>query len=57
MIKKSKKATIDDGCNPELVAGAKFDGIMKIPVIEKPSRIIIPSGITPFSKIKYQRKN
>ena len=54
MIKKSKKATIDDGCNPELVAGAKFDGIMKIPVIEKPSRIIIPSGITPFSKIKYQ---
>lgn len=44
------KATLDDGCNPELVAGARFDGRLEIPIIEKPSRIIIPSAIVPFSK-------
>lgn len=43
------KAIIDDGCNPELVAGAVFDLPLGIPVIKAPSKIVIPPGITPFS--------
>ena len=45
-----RKAIIDDGMNPELVSGASFDGILEIPIIRKPEQIIIPSGITPFSR-------
>lgn len=45
-----RKATLDDGCNPELVVGAKFDGILQIPIIEKPDRFIIPKQIIPFSE-------
>ena len=48
-MRKSTKATIDDGCNPELVAGADFDLPLGIPIIHKPKEILIPSGITPFS--------
>ena len=44
------KAILDDGCNPSLVAGAEFDGILEIPKIKAPSKIIIPPGITPFSE-------
>lgn len=47
---KKRKAIMDDGCNPELVAGARFDGILEIPVIEKPKCIIIPKDIIPFSE-------
>ncbi len=43
------KAIIDDGCNPRLVAGAKFDLPLGIPIIKAPARITIPPGITPFS--------
>ncbi len=43
------KAIIDDGCNPELVAGAEFDLPLGIPIIKAPHKIIIPAGITPFS--------
>ncbi len=46
---KKYKAIIDDGCNPELVAGAEFDLPLGIPIIKAPAKIIIPSGITPFS--------
>lgn len=46
----NRKANLDDGCNPELVAGAQFDGVLEIPIIQAPKEIIIPSGITPFSK-------
>ena len=46
---KKYKAIIDDGCNPELVAGAEFDLPLGIPIIKAPSKIIIPPGITPFS--------
>lgn len=53
--KKSKKvegaACITDGCNPELVDGARFDGTLGIPVIEKPDKIKVPSGMVPFSKM------
>lgn len=48
MVKR--KANLDDGCSPELVAGAVFDGELEIPVIHAPAEIVIPSGITPFSK-------
>lgn len=48
---KYRKAIIDDGMNPELVAGADFDGYFGIPVIKRPERIIIPSRIVPFSQI------
>ena len=47
---KKRKAIIDDGCNPELVAGARFDGIFEIPIIEKPKKIISPESIVPFSE-------
>lgn len=46
---KKIKAIIDDGCNPELVAGADFDLPLGIPIIKAPSKIIIPPGVTPFS--------
>lgn len=47
---KKYKAIIDDGCNPELVVGARFDGIFEIPVIERPAHITIPDSIVPFSE-------
>lgn len=46
---KKRKANLDDGCNPELVLGAIFDGILEIPTIYSPKKISIPEGITPFS--------
>ena len=44
------KNKIDDGFNAELVSGAFFDGIFEIPHIKKPSDIIIPSAVIPFSQ-------
>ena len=46
-----RKAIIDDGMNLELVNGSDFDGYFGIPIIKKPSEIIIPQKIVPFSKI------
>ena len=53
--KKTRKrdealANIDDGCNSWLVEGARFDGMLEIPVIKRPDRIAIPSNLVPFSK-------
>ena len=46
-----KKLTfIDDGCRPDLVEGARFDGVFEMPMIEKPSHFLIPKQIVPFSK-------
>lgn len=45
-------ALLTDGCNPELVEGAKFDGIFEIPIINKPKKLIIPDRLVPFSKIE-----
>ena len=45
-------ASLTDGCNPELVRGADFDGIFEIPVIKKPKKIIIPQKLVPFSKME-----
>lgn len=47
---KKRKAIIDDGCNPELVTGARFDGVFEIPIIEKPKTIVIPDRVVPFSE-------
>ena len=43
-------AVLTDGCNPEFVKGAKFDGIFEMPIIKKPSKIVIPDNLIPFSK-------
>lgn len=43
-------AVLSDGCNPELVRDADFDGIFEIPIIKKPKKYIIPNGLVPFSK-------
>ena len=56
VVKRTKKkvegaANITDGCNPELVDGARFDGVLEIPVIEKPKKLMVPSGMVPFSKM------
>ena len=45
-----RKANLDDGCNPELVRCAKFDGLLDIPVISAPDTISVPTGFTPFTK-------
>lgn len=34
-------ALLSDGCNPELVKGAEFDGIFEIPIIKKPMEITL----------------
>lgn len=44
-------AMLTDGCNPELVKGAEFDGIFEIPVIKRPKKIVIPQNLVPFSKM------
>ncbi len=49
MVKK-RKANLDDGCNPELIQDAQFDGILEIPIIRPPAQIEIPTGFTPFTK-------
>ncbi len=45
-----RKTIIDDGCNSELVLGARFDGSLEIPIIEKPNYLIIPKAVVPFSQ-------
>ena len=53
MAEKSNAKTpalITDGCSPELVEGARFDGIFEIPVIERPEVIEVPAHLVPFSK-------
>lgn len=47
---KRRKAIIDDGMNPEFVKDARFDGYMGIPLIKRPTKVIIPSDIVPFTK-------
>ena len=44
-------AALSDGCNPELVIGADFDGIFEIPVIKKPRKYVIPKNLVPFSRM------
>lgn len=44
------KIIIDDGFNPEFVETTFFDGILEMPCIDKPERIVIPEAVIPFSK-------
>ena len=46
---KRKRAVLDDGCRPELVRGARFDGFLEIPMIERPNVLAVPDAIVPFS--------
>ena len=43
------RCIIDDGFNAEFTETAFFDGILEIPVIEAPKKIIIPDAVIPFS--------
>ncbi len=45
-------ASLSDGCNPELVKGANFEGFLEIPIIKKPETLIVPDGLVPFSKME-----
>ena len=45
-------ASLSDGCNPELVKGASFEGFLEIPIIKKPETLIAPDGLVPFSKME-----
>lgn len=45
-------AALTDGCNPEFVEGAEFDGIFEMPIIKKPEHVIIPDNLVPFSKLE-----
>lgn len=47
-----RKFLIDDGFRPELVESARFDGFSEIPIVEKPTDIVIPEGLVPFSNRK-----
>ena len=44
-------AALTDGCNPEFVIGAEFDGIFEMPIIKKPRKYVIPKNLVPFSKM------
>ena len=46
----SRKVTIDDGFNPELVEGATRDGIFGMPLIGPPHDATPPQGFTIFSQ-------
>ena len=44
------RATIADGCDSNLIPGLQYDGLLGIPLIKRPEKIIIPKKIVPFSK-------
>ena len=49
-------AVLSDGCNPEFVKGAEFDGIFEIPIIKKPKSLIIPDNLVPIQQDAEGRK-
>jgi len=56
---KSKDNLVDEGFRVSLVETAFFDGDLEIPCIEAPEKIIIPTGMVPFSirERSYERKD
>lgn len=44
-------ASLTDGCNPEFVIGAEFDGLFEMPIIKKPKKYLVPKSLVPFSKM------
>ncbi len=57
MKSKSRKILADDGFNPELVLGARFEGVLKFPCIEAHRDIVVPDSLVPFSQIKKYNNN
>ena len=49
-IMSKRKANLDDGCNPELLRGAELTDGLEFPIIKPPANLIVPSGLTPFTK-------
>lgn len=43
------KIIIDDGFNPEFVEAAFFDGILEMPAIARPEKLIVPECMVPFT--------
>ena len=56
---KNSKILMDDGFRPELLEGVRFDGLLEIPLIQKPEQFFIPDKMVPFSKInrEFSKKN
>jgi hypothetical protein len=52
MAVSKKKIHADDGFNPELVQGARFEGALQLPCIERPEKIVVPDYIIPLSRAK-----
>jgi hypothetical protein len=48
--KSKRRLIINDGFNPELAEGAKFEGIFQFPIIKPTKEIILPKYLVPFSE-------
>ena len=48
-MRKKIENLVDDGFRVSLIETAFFDGKLEIPHIDGPDKIIIPSGMVPFS--------
>jgi len=44
------KNLIDDGFSPDLVELAEFRGNLEIPTIHKPDKLVVPTGMIPYSQ-------
>lgn len=49
------KNLIDDGFHAELVEKAYFDGLLEIPVLQRPRKLVIPSALIPYTKLRYSK--
>lgn len=47
---KRKRIIINDGFNPELAEGTKFEGLFQFPVIEPLGEVAFPKYLVPFSE-------
>lgn len=47
---RRKRLIINDGFNPELADGARFEGVFELPIIESMKEIIVPKYLVPFSE-------
>ncbi len=52
-MSQSNKMIIDDGFNARFVEDCVFAGILEIPTIKRPEKIIVPKELIPFSCRKY----
>ena len=56
MSRNNTRNIIDDGFNAEFTETAFFDGILEMPVIEAPNKIVVPNAVIPFS-LRNRSKN